>query len=92
MEGPHLRATLRTPEAVNVITRVLGPHIGETTARAATVAHCRKLGIDNRFVAAAQLDVLLEQLRSGLNVFVGRTRSAEVIALAKRELAVEEDR
>jgi hypothetical protein len=82
---------VRTADAVDVIARVLGPHIGETTARAATVAHCRKLGIDARMVRAAQLEVLLERLRSGLNVFVGRARSAEVIADARRALAAGEE-
>ncbi len=81
---------MRTPQAVDLIVGVLAPHIGETTARAATSAHCRKLQLDGR-TDASKLQALLEQLRIGLNVFVGRERSAEVIAQARSALAAVEE-
>jgi hypothetical protein len=81
---------VRTPQAVDVIVGVLAPHIGETTARAATSAHCRKLQLGER-TDASKLQALLEQLRIGLNVFVGRERSAEVVAHARSALAALEE-
>jgi hypothetical protein len=81
---------VRTPQAVDVIVGVLAPHIGETTARAATSAHCRKLQLEGQS-DASKLQALLEQLRVGLNVFVGRERSAEVIARARTVLAAIEE-
>ncbi len=85
------RAPMRTADAVDAISRVIGPHIGDTMARAATIAHCRKLGIGERVVSGAQLESLLERLGSGLNVFVGRARSSEVIAEVRRALAAREE-
>lgn len=82
---------MRTPEAVDVIVGVLAPHIGGTTARAAATAQCRKLQMDAQAVDASKLQALLEQLRMGLNVFVGRERSAEVIAQARSALAALEE-
>lgn len=67
---------------------MLGPQIGETIARAATNAHCRNLGIDERVVKSSQLELLLERLRSGLVVFIGRARAAEVIEEARQALAI----
>ncbi|MGC3996901.1 MAG: hypothetical protein QM767_04950 [Anaeromyxobacter sp.] len=82
---------MRTTEAVDIIARVLSPHIGETAARAATVAHCRKLGVDERFVKTAQLEQLLDRLRNGLNVFVGKECSLVAITEARRALEINEE-
>jgi hypothetical protein len=74
-------------EAVETIVRVMGPYIGETMARSAAEAHCQKLGLTGDRVTAEQLDALLGKLGAGLNIFVGRERSAEVMSDVRRALA-----
>ncbi|HET6412641.1 MAG TPA: hypothetical protein VFG53_11325 [Anaeromyxobacter sp.] len=76
-----------TTHVMNVITRELSPHIGETTARAAATVHLRRLGIDARVMTAAQLESLLERIGAGLNVFVGKQRSTEIMESVRDALA-----
>jgi hypothetical protein len=78
---------MRTAEALEAITRAMAPYIGETMARASTLAHCRKLGIGEPSVKAAEIEALLQGLSNGLNVFVGRARSAEAVRSAWEALA-----
>jgi hypothetical protein len=56
-------------------------------ARASTLAHCRKLGISEPSVEATQLEALLQGLSNGLNVFVGKARSAQAVRSAWEALA-----
>jgi len=79
-------AGVRTTEAVQAISSAIAPYIGETMARAATLAHLRKLGVGETEVREPELDALLRQLLIGLNVFVGRARSAEAIGAARLAL------
>jgi hypothetical protein len=74
-------------EAVEAMVKVLAPYIGDTMARSATAAHCQKLGITAESVSRDQLDALLGKLGGGLNIFLGRDRSASVIAEARSALA-----
>jgi hypothetical protein len=76
---------VRVAEAVEVIVGVMAPHIGDTMARSAAQAHCRKLGFGET-VSAEERDLLLERLGSGLNIFLGRDRSAAVLAETRRAL------
>jgi len=81
----------RTADVVQAASRVMGPHIGDTMARAATLAHCRKLGIGEHVDGLPQLEALLERLGSGLNVFIGRARSADVVVELRRAIAAVEE-
>ena len=78
---------MRTADALQIITRALTPHVGETMARTATLAHCRKLGIGEPFVQTSDVERLLQGLSNGLNVFVGKARSAEAVRSAWEALA-----
>lgn len=84
---------MRTADALQAITRALAPYVGDTMARASTAAHCRRLGIGEPSVDAARLEPLLQALSNGLNVFVGKDRSAEAMRSAFEALAaLREDR
>jgi hypothetical protein len=73
-------------EAVQAIAQVLAPYIGDTMARSATEAHCQKLGIAGGDLSAPQVEALLAKLTGGLNIFLGREKSAAVIADVRRAL------
>lgn len=77
-------------EAVEVIERILGPHIGNTMARSATQAHCEKLGITDGSITPEQVEVLLGKLAGGLNIFLGRDKAAAAIAEVRRTLRTSE--
>jgi hypothetical protein len=82
---------MTTLEAVDTVVRVLGPYIGDTMARSATDAHCQKLGIaGDAPLRADQLDALLAKLGGGLNIFLGRERSAAVIGEVRQALSSRE--
>jgi hypothetical protein len=75
-------------DTVDSVVRVLGPYIGETMARSATEAHCRKLGIaDGASVSPDQLESLLGKLGGGLNIFLGRDKSKAAIVEVREALA-----
>jgi uroporphyrinogen-III synthase len=82
---------MRTQDALQAIARAMAPYVGETMARAATAAHCRKLGIGAPSVKTAEIEALLQGLSNGLNVFVGKARSAEAVRSAWEALAALED-
>jgi hypothetical protein len=73
-------------EAVRVVARVLGPHIGETMARSATEAHCEKLGIAPGVISSEQTEALLGKLSGGLNIFLGRDKAAAAMAEVRSAL------
>jgi hypothetical protein len=81
---------MTTSEAVQTVVKVMAPYIGETMARSATEAHCQKLGIAAGAVSPEQVEALLAKLGGGLNIFLGRDKSATVVAEARRALAVAE--
>ena len=81
---------MTTREAVQTVVKVMAPYIGDTMARSATEAHCQKLGIAGDSVSSGQLDALLGKLGGGLNIFLGRDRSAAVVAEARQALAAVE--
>jgi len=78
---------MRTADALQAITRAMAPYIGDTMARASTLAHCRRLGIGEPSVEANEIEALLQGLSNGLNVFVGKARSAEAVRSAWEALA-----
>ncbi len=78
---------MTTNEAIQTVVKVMAPYIGDTMARSATEAHCQKLGIAGGTVSPEQLEALLGKLGGGLNIFLGRDKSATVVAEARRALA-----
>ena len=81
---------MTTSEAVETVVKVMTPYIGGTMARSATEAHCQKLGIAGATVRPEQLEALLGKLSGGLNIFLGRDKSASVVAEARQALAAAE--
>jgi hypothetical protein len=77
---------MATSEAVEVIVKAMAPYIGDTMARSATEAHCQKLGISGA-MSPEQQEALLGKLGGGLNIFLGREKSASVIAQVRSALA-----
>jgi hypothetical protein len=77
---------IRTAEAVDTIIKAMTPFTGEFMARSATQAHCKNLGMVGDHVSREQLEKLLDKLGSALNVFLGREKSALVIADLRRAL------
>jgi hypothetical protein len=77
---------LKTSEVVQAIVRVVAPYVGDTMARSAAQAHCRKLGIDGERLEAAQAEALIGKMGSGLNIFVGREKASAVVAELRRVL------
>ena len=78
---------MTTTETVDAVVKVLAPYIGDTMARSATEAHCQKLGIAAaNSVSPDQLDSLLGKLGGGLNIFLGREKSAAVIGEVRKTL------
>ena len=78
---------MTTTEAVEAMVKVMAPYIGDVMARSATKAHCQKLGIAGETIRHEQLEALLGKLGGGLNIFLGRDKSAAVIAEARNALA-----
>jgi hypothetical protein len=70
---------MTTEEALRTIVRVVAPYVGETMARSAAAAHCQKLGI-GADIRAEELEALIARIGSGLNIFLGREKSARVVA------------
>jgi hypothetical protein len=77
---------LSTSDVVQTIVRVVAPYLGETMARSAAQAHCQKLGIVGERMEASQAEALIGKVGAGLNVFVGRERSAAVVAELRRAI------
>lgn len=76
---------MSTDQALLTIVRVVGPYVGETMARSAAAAHCQKLGIAGE-IGGEQLEALVTRLGSGLNIFLGRDKSARVVAELRQAL------
>jgi hypothetical protein len=76
---------MSTDQALQTIVRVVGPYVGETMARSAAAAHCQKLGIAAE-VGSEQLEALVARLGSGLNIFLGRDKSARVVTELRQAL------
>jgi hypothetical protein len=77
---------LSTNDVVQTIVRVVAPYLGETMARSAAQAHCQKLGIAGDRMQPSQAEALIGKVGAGLNVFVGREKSAAVVAELRRAI------
>jgi hypothetical protein len=80
---------LSTSDVVLTIVRVVAPYVGETMARSAARAHCQKLGIAGDRMQPAQAEALIGKVGAGLNVFVGRDKSAAVVSELRRAIAAQ---
>jgi hypothetical protein len=80
---------LSTSEVVLTIVRAVAPYLGETMARSAAQAHCQKLGISGDRMQPEQAEALIGKVSAGLNVFVGRDKSAAVTADLRRAIAAQ---
>ena len=78
-----------TNDAVPIMVKVMAPYVGDTMARSATEAHCQRLGVAGGSIEPEQVDLLLAKLGAGLNVFLGKDKSATVIAEVRAALAAE---
>ncbi|HEV7499583.1 MAG TPA: hypothetical protein VGQ33_06235 [Vicinamibacteria bacterium] len=75
-----------TAEVVQQIVAEIAPFIGENMARSAAQMHCEKLGIGDPTMTSEQLDLLIARLETGLRVFMGREKSASLMAPLRTRL------
>jgi hypothetical protein len=73
-------------DPVQHIVDGLTPYIGAHMARSALLAHCQKLGIAGPDVSPEQVEKLVTRLESGLAIFLGREKTATVIAGIRESL------
>ena len=55
------------------------PYLGQTMARASVSTHRDKLGIDGRHITVDQVEALVNRIGTGLIIFVGRDKSAQIV-------------
>ena len=77
---------MQTSAVVDGIIEVLAPYLGETMARASTRGVCDKLGLRGDRMSAEEAEALVAKLASGLRVFVGREKAAQVVEEMRRSL------
>lgn len=75
-----------TGEVLEVIQASLSPYVGRLMASTAAAAHCRTLGIAGDWIDGGQIDQLLEKLKLGLVIFVGKDKTDAVIASIRRAI------
>lgn len=73
-----------TGEVLEVIQASLSPYVGRLMASTAAVAHCRTLGIAGDRIEGPELDQLLEKLKLGLVIFVGKDKTDSLISSIRR--------
>jgi len=76
-----------TEEVLRVIQMVLTPYLGKLMASTAAAAHCRDLGIGGALLEARLVEGLLEKLRLGLVIFLGKEQTGQVMAALEEEIA-----
>ena len=64
---------------VQTIATAIAPYIGQMMARTSIEAHCRRLGLDAGRLANGDVERLLQQIALGLNVFIGREKTENVM-------------
>ena len=77
-------------EACGALVKILAPHLGETMARAAVDRHVQKLGLSEDRAGASDLQPLIDRLAQGLNVFLGRTQTIQVVEQMRRAVLGEQ--
>ena len=77
----------RSDPTLEVVVRGLAPWIGENMARAAVEGQAEKLGLRGKPIDAKEVESLLAVLSPGLNVFIGREKTAQIVAEIRESLA-----
>ncbi|HLA77827.1 MAG TPA: hypothetical protein VJU18_09645 [Vicinamibacteria bacterium] len=72
---------------LEAIIEVIAPYLGQGMARSAVTAHAQNLGFDGAHLRADQIEILMTKIGAGLNIFVGREKSATILAEVKQVLA-----
>jgi hypothetical protein len=72
------------PRPYEPLIGLLTPHLGETMARASIERHLQRLGVQGPALSDGQMEELIHRLGQGLNIFLGRARSAEVVEAMRR--------
>ncbi len=72
---------------LEAIIEVIAPYLGPGMARSAVTAHAQKLGFDGAHLTADQIEILMTKIGAGLNIFVGREKSAAILAKVRQVLA-----
>ena len=73
-------------QLLEVIEAVITPYVGEIMAQAATEVHCQKLGLVGSSLSSEQMEALLDRLAKGMAVFIGREKSAQVVADIRKRM------
>lgn len=72
---------------LEAITVAIAPYLGQSMARSAVLAHAQKLGFDGDRLTPDQIETLMAKIGAGLNIFVGREKSAAILAEVRQVLA-----
>lgn len=75
-------------DAETMLIRVIAPFVGQHMAGASVRSHVQKFGLSGE-LTAAQLDTLVANLGAGLNIFVGREKSARLVAEMREALGAQ---
>ena len=67
-----------------VIIGALAPYIGDNMARTSVRMHCAKLHIHPADLRPEHVDEIVAALAPGLNVFVGRDKTAQISTAIRR--------
>ena len=70
---------MQTSTVMPTIAEAMTPYIGKMMAKSSIEMHCRNIGITNGTVERPQLEELLRRLSLGLNIFIGREKSEELM-------------
>ena len=72
---------MNTSSVLQTIAAEISPYLGQTMARSSVELHCRKLNIEPAaaVVSADQIDALLLKLSSGMNIFIGKDKTVQLI-------------
>jgi len=70
---------MQTSTVLTSIADAMTPYVGKMMARSSIEMHCKKIGIGNGTVQREQVEELLRRLTLGLNIFIGREKTDELI-------------
>lgn len=76
-----------TGEVLQTIQGELSPYVGNLMARTAAAAHCRDLGFHGSALDRHQVEALLQKIRLGLVIFLGKEKTEAVIQDMRRAIA-----
>ncbi len=83
-------ASASREQVVAVIVRVLSPFIGEAMAGASARGVCERLKLDRARLDENEIRSLLDNMSPGLNVFVGRDKTQQLVQEIWRGIRMQE--